>query len=113
MQTGSLINNIYSNALPKEPEVGMGVTECMWSDRHAYTIVEVKGDKLVIQRDKVIRVDKNGFSESQEYTYEPNPNSSKITIAKRKDGRYRQVGSGNGGSVFSIGFREEYYDYSF
>ncbi len=35
-----------------KPEIGMGVTEICYSDRHAYTIIEVITDKkIVVQQD--------------------------------------------------------------
>jgi hypothetical protein len=98
------------------PEVGMGATICYWSDRHAATIIRVEknGKVIVVQEDIATRTDKNGMSESQEYKYEANPNGSIHAFSIRKDGSYRLVGSkGRTGNRLSIGFRNQFYDFSF
>lgn len=120
-QTGSLVNHIYSRTKTVDPVVGMGATECMWSDRHAVTIVEVTDKYLVTQADHCKRVDSNGMSESQEYEYTPNPDAHKQYWKKDKNGAYRQAWHNeNGRLVFNgssshlgIGYRDEFYDYSF
>lgn len=120
-QTGSLINHIYSRTTGSVPEVGMGATICMWSDRHAVTIIEVSQKYLVTQEDTATRADKNGMSESQEYVYTANPEGSLQYWKLDKNGKYRQAYKNqNGRLVFNghsshlaIGRREEYYDYSF
>lgn len=123
---GSLVNHIYSRAVKGEPEpyVGMGVSRLSWSDRHAGSIVEVfkKKDVLYIkvQDDNVVRVDKNGISESQDYEYSPNPDGAIHYYRKGKKGFWENVyinpesgrfKKGVGG--IKIGIREEYYDFSF
>ena len=54
MTTGSFINNMMQDSLHPVPEVGMGATQLMWTDRSAGTIIEVSksGKKLVFQRDE-------------------------------------------------------------
>lgn len=120
-QTGSLVNHIYSRMGSPEPVVGMGATECLWSDRHAVTIVEVTKKYIVTQRDDTKRIDSNGMSESQEYEFTPNPEAYKQYWKKDKKGTYRQAHHNeNGRLVFNghschlgIGYRDEYYDFSF
>jgi len=111
---GSLINNIYENTKPAKPEIGMGATLIMWSDRHAYTITGVSpsGKTIKLQRDKATRVDKNGMSDAQDYKYEPDIEAPVETATLRKDGRYKLKGYTSGGTVL-IGKRDEYYDYTF
>lgn len=121
-QTGSLMNHIYSRVTNPQPEVGMGVTICMWSDRHAGTIVAIEKDILVVADDDVKRIDSNGISESQEYKYTTNPNNRKTYWKKDKSGkyceyymnrdtnRYNKCGTG---CHLGIGYRQEYYDFSF
>ena len=94
------------------PKVGDGATIQLWSDRHACTVIQVtqNGRRIVVQRDKATRVDSNGMSESQEYTFEPDTNGSTTIATLRKDGSYREVG---GKTLIHIGSRSEYYDYSF
>jgi hypothetical protein len=47
---GNIINRIQEEAISKTPEIGMGVTEYLWSDRNAYEIIEVKNEKHFIMR---------------------------------------------------------------
>ena len=121
---GNLMNRLMESAKQTEPEVGMGATITMHSDRYAVTIVGVelfksgpnkgKASRIQVQRDDAVRADKNGMSESQEYTYTPNPKAQKQTFTVRRDGSWREAGSvGNDGSGLIIGDRDEYYDYSF
>jgi len=113
--TGSLTNNIYANSKQIIPVIGMGATELMHTDRHAFTIVEVISPKeIVVQRDNAIRTDNNGMSDSQGYRYEPNPEGEKITVTLRKNGRWVTKGGGLwNGTSWAIDRRDEHYDYSF
>jgi len=43
---GSVSNRIAENVLQPIPEVGMGATKTMWSDRHAYTVLEVSKETV-------------------------------------------------------------------
>jgi hypothetical protein len=115
-----VINNILAASTigAPEPEVGMGATLLMWSDRLPYTIVGVERFKsgacagqvkaVLAQRDDTQRVDRNGMSESQEYVFLPNPNRSVERFALRKSGRFE----GNGGTL-AIGYRDKFFDFSF
>ena len=69
-QTGSLVNFLMGNNATL-PKVGEGATILMYSDRHAYEVLEVSKDykRVVIQRYAPERADKNGMSESQDYAY--------------------------------------------
>ena len=96
------------------PEVGMGATLILWSDRHAYTVVEVKSPRtIIVQRDNAKRTDNLGMSESQEYSYTPNPNAPKEVFTFRKNGRWVEKGKSIRNSPLVLGIREEYYDYYF
>ena len=99
----------------KTPEIGMGVTHVMWSDRHAYTVIAVSpsGKRCTIQRDTAIRTDQNGMSDAQSYRYEPNPQGATRVITLRRDERWRAVGEEKGSSVYHVGYRDEHYDYTF
>lgn len=118
---GNLINRIMETSTDPEPEVGMGATICMWSDRQACTISEVirykSGPKagqvkaVKTRADRAIRTDNNGMSESQSYRYEPIPDAPEATWTLRKDGSFRKQGCTY--TTLAIGFREAYYDYSF
>jgi len=94
------------------PEAGMGATNVCYSDREAYTIVEVLTPrKIIVQRDKATRTDSNGMSEMQKYNFESDPNAPKVVVTKRKDGRWLRQKTDH--DVFVIGSRQEYYDFSF
>lgn len=111
---GSFQNQQYSKMNSLKPEVGMGATEICWSDRHAYTIIEVINDtKIVVQQDKATRTDANGMSDAQSYAFSPDLSGSKRTLSLRKNGRWVPVGLGMNDGNFVIGMRQEYYDYSF
>lgn len=105
-ETGSLVN--YMMADGTQPQVGMGATILMWTDRKAGTIVKITPTQIHVQEDDAVRTDHNGMSESQTYSYSPNPHGTIHIFRKTKRG-YRN----KGGSALHIGEREKYYDYSF
>lgn len=54
---GSLQNRLAENMVGRpEPQVGLGMTEYLWSDRHAYRIVSIEGYMADKKRPKEIRV---------------------------------------------------------
>lgn len=117
-QTGSLVNNLYAGVDPRTqivPEVGMGATMLMYSDRHAGTIVEVSpsGKSFIFKRDNAKRVDKNGMSDSQEYEYTTNHHASPELVRKAKNGYWYTKGGMKNGTQVALGFRREYCDFSF
>lgn len=110
-ETISFQNHMLSGTVgAPEPEVGMGATILMWSDRHAATIVRVTKTQVHVQRDKATRIDNNGMSESQRYTFEPNPEAAVEVFRKRKGNRWVLSG---GGASLRIGDRSSYHDFSF
>lgn len=120
MQTGSLINLIQSKSSTVTiPEVSMGATLLMHSDRYAYTIHKVSKSKKAIwaSRDETKRIDNLGMTDSgQEYTYTNNNQDKpgqwdKFTL--RKDNCFHGEGTSMRGSGLKIGYRDEYYDFSF
>jgi hypothetical protein len=116
--TGSLTNLLmgggsFGNDIPV-PVVGMGATELWWTDRHACTIVRVSDDKKTVwtKRDKAKRVDDNGMSECQEYTFSPDDQARETMYRVAKDGRYHEGGRKDA-RVLRIGDRSEYHDFSY
>lgn len=85
---GSLNNRIdEGNQFVKEIKVGDGVTEYLWSDRHAYEVVAVESQEhIFIRRYDVKRIDKNGMSEVQDYEFISNEKNPIIEIVKRNNG---------------------------
>jgi hypothetical protein len=125
-QTNSLVNHMYARGTIGQPvpEVGMGATILMWTDRKAATIVDVLNDGkvVIVQPDRAIRVDNNGMSECQDYRFEPDPSAGKQRF--KFDGqRWRELylsGSGRwcmsvkgDGNGLRIGSRDHYHDFSF
>lgn len=118
---GNVINRIEENrpSIP-EIEVGTGVTEYCWSDRHAYEVIEVKDQKHVTIREydhKCI-----GGPYSNEWELISNPDNRTINLVKR--GKYWYVPStwtdkdGKDHKHYSkmnvrFGVASYYYDYEF
>ena len=110
-----------SNAETMQPEMGMGATLVMWTDRHPYTIVGLEHFKtgsragevkaLFATRDKATRTDDHGMSDAQSYTYETDPDAPRERFVLCKDGWFRQNDAG--GTRLAIGHRRKYHDYSF
>lgn len=93
---GSLSNrldeNKYFNGTYNNIKVGDYATEYLYSDSHAYEVVEVIDQKhLFIRRLKAIRIDKNGMSDSQSYKYEKDENSSTIELEQDRFGKWKTV----------------------
>lgn len=154
MLKGAYANRMYEGAQAGELHVGMGATEMSYSDRSAYTVQKIVSDKkIIVTRDHAVRIDANGASDLQEYTYEStplyigapemmccnpyhyiiasNPGACKyqsehgtcegcehykkhrktngVTLVKTKNGWKKQGTS----TYFTVGIREEFYDYSF
>lgn len=156
---GSFINRLHEGLETETPFVGMGATEMLYSDRHAYTVQKIiSGKRVVVTRDNVVRIDENGASEDQDCVYESTPlwegkrekqcrnyavqvvtsaekqpkekwcktlleggtcegcpffklhkPTNGKTLIKTKRG-WKELG---GSSYFTLGIREEYFDYSF
>lgn len=101
-----------------KPEVGMGGTILMYTDRHAFTIEKVSksGKTFYFRKDTAIRTDKNGQSENQSYRFERNTKNPLCMAKLHKNGRYytnEVYGQGRCDTPVSIGERCEYYDYGF
>lgn len=86
---GSLNNRLEERAQQPTPVVGMGVTECCYSDRHPWEIIEVKDEKhITIRQMGFERIDKNGMSDCQEYRYFSKPDGGVKHLVLR-NGRWR------------------------
>ncbi len=106
-ETGSLVN--YVMTMSKDvPVVGIGATECMYTDRKAGTVVEVGTRHVMFQEDVSKRTDKNGMSEVQSYEYSRNPEAPKRMFRLTIKGYVSDTGS-----CLAIGYRNTYHDYSF
>ena len=123
MKTGSLINEIYATAKNPEPVIGMAATILSYSDRFPATVVGtfMVGRRLYVNvtYDGYIRVDNNGMSDCQNYTYVSNMDAKPFTYRLEKDGSWISVYKNDNGRLvrgygyLRLGHRERYYDYSF
>lgn len=128
---GNLMNRISECSSSPLPNIGDGATITSYSDRHPGTVISIekKGQFTIIkvQQDDAKRIDKNGYSESQEYVYTRNTEALISTFKAKydKDGKQltrlrpvwvnpetnRYVYKDGGGVYF--GHREKYHDFSF
>lgn len=94
------------------PTIGLGVTVYHWSDRSAGTITKISksGKTIWFRQDTATRTDKNGMSDTQSYSYQPNPEGREYRATLRKDGTWRCSG---GKQHVGLGYRRAYHDYSF
>ena len=132
---GGLINRMQEGAaVTTVPSVGDGATMFLYSDRHAYTVREVtvspSGKTITIKatRDRAIRKDKNGFSESQEYEFTTVGTPESGDVFKSVSGKpfrnvYFEAKPGDtdewpegslrmGSTILRVGRRDEYYDFT-
>jgi hypothetical protein len=96
------------------PEVGMGATECWYSDRKACTITKVSpsGKTIETVRDVATRTDSTGPSDSQQYTYARGDGHATVWTL-RSNGRYIRKGdSVRSGVQLLVGERDEFYDFT-
>ena len=112
---GSVQNRLLENSRSAEPEVGMGATECCWSDREPYEVIEVTDSRHIKVRALKYRVVKGStFDGSAEYEYESDPDGFVATLFKKKNGKWvRRIGRSEDCNGWIIGFAERYYDPSF
>lgn len=93
------------------PQVGMGATEYVGSDRYPYTVILiVSPKKIVVRRDDFRRTDNNGMSESQTYDYIQTPDGEETTLTLRRNGRWVPEGTAMKDGHWFIGERSAYQD---
>lgn len=105
MTYGTLTNLVYAEDKSPAPKIGDGATLICWSDRHAYTIVDVKKTYILATRDNVERTDRNYQEGPQEYSYQTDPEAVPERANLRKDGNYYI-----GDQALKVGYRNEYED---
>ena len=109
---GSLQNRLAEHSEQITPQIGMGITEYMWSDRNVGTIVGISktGKTIEFTYDTATRIDDNGYYGRQEYKYETNLDGTVYKARQNKKGQWKII---NGTSTIGIGFRSYHYDVSF
>ena len=111
--TNNLISNVLVDATQNViPTVGMGITICSYSDRHAGTITKVSpsGKTFWYKQDDAERIDNNGIGDAQTYKYTFNEKMPNEKVTMRKNGQWRATGTNY---YIALDVRDEYYDYSF
>lgn len=96
-----------------KPEVGMGATRYAGTDAYPYTVTEVSpsGNKITVTRDKAVRSDSNGLSESQSWDITTDPSAAPNHYSRRKDGHFRLVGQPmESWNILYVGSRRRYND---
>ena len=117
----NVIGEAYGRYFKENVQIGDGVTICLWSDRHACTVIRKTAKTLVIRQDKATlspdwkpEFIPGGFSAhcvnqgKQTWTYEPDEKGS-IYVAywsEKKAGYYSK-------GLHVIPGRHEFYDYNF
>lgn len=104
------LGEMYNHLMP---EVGMGATEILWSDRRAKTVVEVlTPNKIVVRENEVVCKD---YYKSDYKILDELSNMPSEIFTRRKSGRWVEMGQPDKyGSVFLVlGHRAHYIDPSF
>jgi hypothetical protein len=113
MVYGSFQNHIFGNGKNEVvPEIGMGATEILWTDRYAWTIVAIPSPKtIIVQRDKAHNTGGHG---SNAWTYERDENGIKCAVTLRKNGQWIVKGESlKNGIRFILNWRNAHYDWEF
>lgn len=90
------------------PEVGMGATMAVGSDRYAYTIVKVSESGKTIDIQSEIAINEGDYFGTQKWVHTHNLEGAIKTARLSKSGYYMC-----GGSFVFIGYRDSYRDPSF
>lgn len=104
---GSVFNkNLVKSGCFQQPRIGSGCTEVLYTDRHPYTVIDVRLTPVAmctIQADKVI-VNNDGTVKLKR-----DPNGIIVKLSRRGDGTWREVRR-EIGCVYYIGERHYYID---
>jgi hypothetical protein len=117
MQSGGVINGLLATAtgMP-EPQIGMGVTRCIGSDRYPGTILGISksGKKIGVASDDYEIVSGSYGSEVYKITPAAAEDGKGLSYyTRRQDGRFREVGGSMNCVPLRIGDRSVYRDPSF
>lgn len=114
-ETGSVMNWLMANPKYHQPVIGEDVTECMWTDRHAWqvTAVDPDGKGATLTRYAAKRIGKEYGDETYQYDDEDGkPMLSDQTLHIRY--RWKAWRTEYGSKIsLAWGCRDEYRDPSF
>ena len=122
---GSVINRLMENSKDPEIVVGMGVTECFWSDREPYEVIAVKDQKhITIRALDHRRAGTSSLDSMYDNDWELFSNEDNIPVEVVKRGKYwyspytytDAEGKEHTKFIrkhFCFGVAEYYYDWSF
>jgi hypothetical protein len=111
---GSLQNRLMERHTQVVPEVGMGVTELLYSDREPYEIVEITDDRHIKVRSLDYKISEGKNYYDQVYDLFSNKENHIIALFKTKKGEWREKkGRSLGCNRFVIGYADKYEDPSF
>jgi hypothetical protein len=103
---GNLMNRISEHSLSPTPEIGMGATVYMWSDRFPATVTAISdsGKTITLTEDRVTKWENYYGTE-----FAPGTGST-WTARKTKNGTWKTLRAGEG---VTLGRRSAYRDPSF
>ena len=78
---GSFQNRLMEGAQEIVPEIGMGATELMWSDRYPYTVVEIVSKNRIKVQEDIYTMQSNG-----DYEFKSNLDGVIKTLIKTSHG---------------------------
>lgn len=119
---GNIINRILENGETPEIVVGMGVTECYWSDREPYEVIAVKDQKHVTIRRLDHKPTKDALPYSNDWELFSDESATPQDICKRGKywySPYKSTGADGKEHTYyrkrnlCFGYASYYYDYSF
>lgn len=104
------------------PEIGMGATIAVGSDKYAGTITDIDKDGVItVRKDEVTRPTSFGGKPSQEYIYKPNPKGVSFHFKNYSNGwSYVEQNPDTGrwkkqkaNYEVNIGVRKEHHEFSY
>ncbi len=95
-----------------EPEIGMGATYSLGSDKYPFTIVAVSPSKrtIFVTEDTAKLVSGTEQDGSAKYEYTARMDVPQEVFTLRKNGRYHRKGDSTKGGCMTVGHRRRYND---
>ncbi len=113
--TASLVNWMIANPNYVKPEVGMDVTECHWTDRTAWRIIQVDEDGKGFTMQRYDARNHGGIG-AQDWDYENEDGTPRLMdITTRVRYKYKKWKHEDSNTDIHLAFncRDQYHDWSF